>query len=262
MIHLLKSNLKYTAAVIISIAIFYSCKKDKEVETYTKSASAKIGKGYVYSWIRTDSEDNPIALGVTFKKAALENSSNDSHGAHHNHSNFEMKIPSKAYKTPFDHIAIGWQANGHVPFEIYGIPHFDFHFYMITPEERKLIPSYEADSAKFKNAPPAEYLPPGYIYPGGGDEQMGAHWIDPTSPEFNGETFTETFIYGTFDGKVNFIEPMITYDFFVNTSDFTREVPRPAKVQITGYYPKKLQIVKSKDDLTVLLKDFEYRVAE
>ena len=32
---------------------------------------------------------------------------------------------------------------------------------------------------------------------------------------------------------------MITYDFFVNISDFTREVPRPAKVQITGYYPKK-----------------------
>ena len=129
-----------------------------------------------------------------------------------------MKIPSQASKTPFDHIVIGWRPDGHEPFQIYGIPHFDFHFYMITSEERKLITSYEADSMKFKNAPPVEYLPPGYIYPGGGDAQMGAHWIDPASPEFNGETFRKTFIYGTLEGKVNFIEPMITNDFFVKIS--------------------------------------------
>ena len=263
MIHLLKSNnLKHIAVVIIFITCFYSCKKDKEVEIYTKSENVKMGNGYVYSWIRTDFMNKPIALGFTLTKAALENLSGDSCEANHNHSSFEMKIPSQASKTPFDHIVINWNSNGHEPFEIYGIPHFDFHFYMITSEEKEFIPLYEADSMKFKNAPPAEYLPSGYIYPGGGEPQMGAHWIDPASPELNGENFTETFIYGTFDGKVNFIEPMITYDFFVNISDFTRKVPRPAKVKITGYYPQKLKITKSKDDFIVSLNDFEYRIAE
>ena len=46
MIYLLKNNnLKYTAAVIFSITNFYSCKKDKEVEIYTKSENVKMDNG-------------------------------------------------------------------------------------------------------------------------------------------------------------------------------------------------------------------------
>jgi hypothetical protein len=29
---------------------------------------------------------------------------------------------------------------------------------------------------------------------------MGVHWIDPKSPEFNGGKFTQTFIFGSYDG--------------------------------------------------------------
>ncbi len=51
---------------------------------------------------------------------------------------------------------------------------------------------------------------------GGGVPQMGAHWVDVTSPELNGSTFAQTFIYGSYDGQVNFYEPMITLDFLKN----------------------------------------------
>ena len=54
---------------------------------------------------------------------------------------------------------------------------------------------------------------------------MGAHWLDITSPELNQEnpkSFTQTFIYGSYDGKVIFMEPMITKAFMDSTSQFER----------------------------------------
>jgi hypothetical protein len=39
---------------------------------------------------------------------------------------------------------------------------------------------------------------------------MGVHWIDPASHEFHGHDFTATVLYGSYNGEMNFIEPMIT----------------------------------------------------
>ena len=54
---------------------------------------------------------------------------------------------------------------------------------------------------------PATYINTGLV------PTMGAHWIDVTAPELNGQPFTETFIFGSFDGKMTFYEPMITKAF-------------------------------------------------
>src|SRR3954447_5500734 len=39
-----------------------------------------------------------------------------------------------------------------------------------------------------------------------GRAAMGNHLADPTGPEFNGERFTHTFIYGSWDDEVTFYE--------------------------------------------------------
>jgi hypothetical protein len=80
---------------------------------------------------------------------------------------------------------LDWNPHGHEPEQIYGAPHFDFHFYSISQAERAAIPAYEADPTKFDNGPGAAYLPPTYMNFGGGVPQMGAHWVDITSPELN-----------------------------------------------------------------------------
>jgi len=158
-----------------------------------------------------------------------------------------------------DAIAAKTKVYTYFPESIYGIPHFDFHFYLTSPEEVAAIPAYEVDSLKFKNWPAPDYFPTNYFNAGGGVPQMGVHWIDITSPEFNGQPFTQTFIYGSYDGKVTFYEPMITLDFLKNNSNFTRDIPQPAKVQQSGYYPTKLRVTKHDGVTEIILDGFRYR---
>jgi hypothetical protein len=97
------------------------------------------------------------------------------------------------------------------------------------------------------------------------EPQMGLHWIDITAPELdpvNPKVFTETFVYGSFDGKVNYLEPMVTLDFIRHTSYYSRAIPRPAKVQITGYYPTTMTLMRNFGDFVIVLGDMEYRVQQ
>jgi hypothetical protein len=88
---------------------------------------------------------------------------------------------------------------------------------------------------------------------------MDAHWIDVTSPELNGQPFTQIFLYGSFDGKVNFYEPMITMDFLKNNNNFEGNIPQPAKVQKSGYYPTKERVVKHDGVTEIILDGLVYR---
>ena len=88
---------------------------------------------------------------------------------------------------------------------------------------------------------------------------MGTHWLDVTSPELNGQPFTQTFIYGSYNGKVTFAEPMITLDFLKKTSSFERDIPQAAKVQKSGYYPTKLNITKHDGITEIVLTGFVYK---
>jgi hypothetical protein len=143
---------------------------------------------------------------------------------------------------------------------IYGASHFDFHFYTIPETERMAVPPYELDSLKFKNSPAAAYVPPMYFNLGGGVPQMGAHWV--TSPELNQEDpkpFTQTFIYGSYDGKITFMEPMITKAFPDTANQFERAILQPSKFQKTGYYPTKMKIIRKKNETQVVLNSFIFR---
>ena len=43
-----------------------------------------------------------------------------------------------------------------------------------------------------------------------GFPRMGLHWADAAAPEFSGQPFVKTFIYGSYDGAFIFAEPMLT----------------------------------------------------
>ena len=129
----------------------------------------------------------------------------------------------------------------------------------MTPEEVGTIPTYEADSIKFKNVPAQPYFPTNYINPGANVPQMGAHWVDVTSTEFHGKPFTETFIYGSYDGKVTFFEPMITLEFLKNNNNYERAIPEASKFQKDGYYPTRMRIVKHDGLTDVVLEGFVRR---
>jgi hypothetical protein len=251
---------RVTALCVMALVCVFSFSCRKKTDREYKSDEKHMGNGHVYSWIITDYTGKPKSLGFTMTASALEGLSNTgNHNDPHNNVDLPL-IPRVAKQTPIDHIGIDWNPNGHVPAT------YSLNFYMMTLSERSQIGTNVTDSLRHTKAPPADYLPAGYINPPpflAAEPRMGTHWIDPNSPEVCcNAPFTFHFVYGSFNGRVNFIEPMITYDMFKGITDFTKNVPRPAKVHISGYYPTLLHIYQQDGNYTVAMENMEYRTAE
>jgi len=147
--------------------------------------------------------------------------------------------------TPFKFAMLNWNSSGHEPDHVYTLPHFDFHFYRISLEAQMAIPPYEQAPALFDHEPPAGYIPEFYFRGPGGVPQMGAHWVDLLSPEFNGQPFTLTFLYGTYDGKVTFHEPMATMNIIQSGVTIHKDIRQPQSFSPTNkYYPTRYSIWK------------------
>jgi hypothetical protein len=189
--------------------------------------STAVGNGTARTWVVLDDEGKPTSVGVTMSETALSGLSSDPMPVE-----YRLALPKEASATPFDNVTLDWNAMGHEPPGVYDAPHFDVHFYMINYEERLKI----TDEKKFEIAPPAEYLPADYQKAPGGVPQMGAHWVDVTSPEFQGKPFTITFIYGSYDGTVHFWEPMVSLAFLQTKPDFNAEIKQPQAYPQRGYY--------------------------
>jgi hypothetical protein len=251
--------------LVLAAVIFTSCKKEKDDNSgLLKGPEVQVHEGKAWTWIQLDQNGNPQKMAISINDAALNSlpttGGDGSHNQGHSGSNnWVLKFHPKANISPFNHLGLDWNPIGHEPDPIYGKSHFDFHFYMITPAEVDAIPPYEVDSAKFKNSPSPEYLPAKYFNAGGGVPKMGAHWVDVTSSEFNVQPFTQTFIYGSFNGKVTFYEPMITLDFIKKNNNFERSIPQPGKVQKSGYYPTRMKIVKHDGVTDIILDGMTYR---
>jgi hypothetical protein len=66
--------------------------------------------------------------------------------------------------------------------------------------------------------------------------RMGAHWIDPAAPEFNKQPFGKTFIYGSYNGSLAFMEPMTAKTYLDTKPDISEPIKLPAAYQRRGYY--------------------------
>ena len=247
-------NIIFTCA--LSLMILAGCKKDEAITnlnpTY-KGVEQTIGDGKVYSWVKFTG-DKPNSIGMTFSKGALNNI------PHNGGISMIVALPTEAIgKTPFDHIYLDFSHTGHEPIGIYDKAHFDVHFMMQPNAERSVIPPYlPATSAKFDNLPPDGIMPIPYFRLPAGVPLMGVHWANPTSTELNGGKFTETLIMGSYDGKMTFIEPMVSLDLLLTSPAITKNIPIPTKFAKAGYFPMKYSIKQVGDDVTVSLDELMF----
>ncbi|WP_168196621.1 DUF5602 domain-containing protein [Bdellovibrio sp. ZAP7] len=202
-------------------------------ESVILGPTQNIGEGQASSFVKMDETKVITSLGLVFSGKSLQGLP-DSKG--HDYE-YNLDLPEGVSAPPFDHFTMNWNPHGHVPDEIYGVPHFDFHFYFITKHEQHMIPCDGTDDATCMKQPPAEYIPPFYISGPGGVPMMGWHWVDFRSPEFHGQPFTTTYIYGFYNGEMIFLEPMIARSFLQTKPQFTKEVPLPKSVAKPGNYP-------------------------
>jgi hypothetical protein len=198
--------------------------------------STTLGNGAVRTFIELDG-DAPVEVGVSLSRSALEGlpGPHDPGGIeiepHHFSWEHVLELPA-VNPTPFRHVTVNWNPGGHEPPGIYDRAHFDFHFNMITDAERRAITRDDPDfDAKAARHPAEPYMPAGFVAIPGAVPMMGAHWIDPRSPELNGGTFTQTFIFGTWDGRLVFAEPMITKAYLESGPDLVAELPLPQQVE-------------------------------
>jgi hypothetical protein len=238
-----KYKFSFAAAALAVSALALPCENCKSDVVFGKPAA--LGFGMAWSWVRLDKESKkPVAMGVTLTETALEGLAPElPQGQSMRWMEYRLEAPEGVKGLPFDHITLDWNPKGHIPPGIYDMPHFDMHFYTISEKDRKKISNVGEDIKRCEAKPADKFLMPGYILPPGTIEaDMGAHWINPTSPEFNGKPFTHTFLFGTYNSRVAFIEPMVSVAFLQTKPDVTVMLPRPAAYHKAGYYPASYRI--------------------
>lgn len=255
-----------------------------------------IGTGTFAAFAQIDDANHPVAIGVAFPGSFFDGAPTaPSEGKHCYDLNGDgvedlatecvgghervLYFPSEfndGVDSPFDWMMINWNPHGHPPPHIYGAPHFDFHFYMQEEEDVYAIgvgtcPVIITDCDDFARGTipvPDQYVPEGYADLGAVEPAMGNHLLDLTSPEFAGEPFTHTFIYGAFDGHITFWEPMITQDFIESVAagslpSTCYPIKQPAAFEVGGYYPTSycIRYRDNRDEHTITLEGFVHRTA-
>jgi hypothetical protein len=210
-------------------------------------STVPMGAGTARVYLELE-DGRPVELGVALSEAALDD-------LPHHHSPGGVEFPDghrmfeqilsmpQQNPTPYQYVALGWNPGGHEPPGIYDLPHFDFHFYNASLTQRAVMdPARPEFAAEAATAPAPELVPQGYVATPGAIAFMGAHWVNPQSPELNGETFDRTFIYGTWNGEIIFAEPMITRAFLQTRPDVRETIPVAQRHAVPGWYPSEYRV--------------------
>lgn len=217
----------------------------------------QMGNGKARSWITINHRNVPVEIGIEMTRSSLNGLPTDPENFPAN--TFILPLHHKAKQvTPFDHIVLNWEPNGHEPPGIYDVPHFDMHFYKISLQEQMAIGPVDPID------PLAGYLPASYVIRGASVPQMGTHWLDPSSPELPPvfAPFTHTFIYGSHEGKVTFYEPMITRSFLLGGTEVHKAFPEATKFSPSNtFYPSRYNIYRDEDNhkIQITLDHFHWK---
>jgi hypothetical protein len=139
--------------------------------------------------------------------------------------------------TQYQLVELDWNTVGHPPIGVYNLPHLDFHFYTISLAERDAIVPGPDFVAQGQILPSANFWPPGYVADPMGVPMMGVHWTNQSHAEFHGAGFTSTFIYGSWNGRFTFVEPMVTRAYLLSRPDIVSTIEVPTSFEQSGYHP-------------------------
>lgn len=197
-----------------------------------------FGQGTVRAFAETDAAGHATRIGIEMTEEAVATLGHDMIFV-------TVPLPEAALDAGYDHVSLDWMPHGHEPDKLFGMPHFDVHFYMTTEAERLAIdPSDPLYMKKAANRPSADLMPPNFVPPPELDPipAMGEHWLDVTDPIFKGKPFEAVLIYGAWDGKVIFVEPMVTSDLLVSRRDFGGKLGLPERVAETVSLPNEWSV--------------------
>lgn len=249
------------ALTITSIGFLTGCSEDDPVSKAGTFATATqdIGNGNAKAWVKLDDAGAPVSMGITLSDDALQNLPQDTSAANMHLNSRTFTLPTEGSATGLVHATMDWNPKGHEPDFLYGKPHFDFHFYLISESARHAITGGPDAVPIPANEMPADYYtpPPAFSIP-----MMGVHYVDSTDLNNSPGNFEHTFIYGFLAGDMIFLEPMITKAFLESKGNFSGNIKLPLTYKRTGlYYPTKYSITydATTKEHTVALEGFVLR---
>jgi hypothetical protein len=248
-----------------------------------------IGNGTVRSYAVVAADGAPTEIGVAFSNGALDGlpaeQNNTSRCFDLNGSgaidtgecegDYDFVLPLPAELTgrsdiPFGWAMVNWNPHGHPP-QPWSVPHFDIHFYQISPEAVDAIRLGPCgifmncdDFQRAIKPVPAKYINADHISVEAAVAQMGNHLIDSKTPELGTppQPFTHTWIFGAYDSHVIFHEVMVTADFLKAGADVCADIKQPEAWETAGYYPTRYCFHNEADGaVRVFMKDFVMREA-
>ena len=281
------------AALVVTI-VLQSCSPGRaSAPDQYQGDSAELGSGTVSTYVEMDTAGDLRAIGVRVSASAIESLpvepdgtapcfDVDGDGAEDPQSECfmmlrrDLRLPTAASQAvaPFGYVPFNLNPEGHPPPAppVYAEPHFDFHFYLVGLEDVKQIRTgtcgFFIDCEVYERARvpvPVEYMPQDYIEVGAAAGEEGNHLLLSTAPELGDPpaNFTQTFIFGSYDGHIIFYEPMIAVSVFTTALDECHEVALPAAWEVAGPYPTRycMRYLPDEEAYTVSLESFVRRDA-
>jgi hypothetical protein len=240
---------KVSASIPVILFFILISSSKISAQNITHGDTVTLGTGFAFTWVETDAQNTPVRIGISLSQSAITNPVPGGK---------IINFPATASDSLFKHTLFGYAPSGHGPTGVYNVPHYDFHFYMITSQERETIPQ-ETDNVPI---PPA-FMPERFVPIEGFFSvfQMGVHFVDSLADELHGSPFDETLIYGFYQAKMIFIEPMITIDFLLTQPDTLIPIVQPAAYQKTAYYPESYVIRYNQQNnlFEIIITDFVLR---
>ena len=253
--------------------------------------SWEIGNGTVTTYADLTDDRTPSAIGVLYSANALDGlptAYSDQHHCFDRDANGTvdrakeclathetvMPIPDSVAARediPFKWVLFNWNPVGHIPPGVYDVPHFDIHFYIesiantFALQDGPCGPEFiQCDQFELARKPlPGNFMHADFQNVDAVAPAMGNHLIDLTGPEFTGEQWQRSFIFGIYDGKITFYEEMLTRAHLLSQPNACNPIKSPPAVGLSGFYPTQscIRYDSVTGDYTVSIEEFVYREA-
>jgi hypothetical protein len=217
------------AVALVLAVMICACSDSEPVEV--AGDCVDVHGAQLCSWARL-SDGAVVEVGVTVPLASIAGAPDDASMTWPPAAMATVGLP-ESERSGLRHFTMYWEPMGHPPVT-YMVPHFDFHFYRISPAERLAIDC--ADTTK-PSVPPAAYTLPDEVLPpevaamigidtliGVCVPEMGMHAL--VAEELESEVpFDGTMVVGYYHGQPIFVEPMVSRATLMERRSFDLAIP-------------------------------------
>jgi hypothetical protein len=233
----------------------------------------RVGDGSMAAFLTEGRSGVPRYLGVWFTSDALDGLVG---GEASPGPPTELPLPAAARDaTLVRWVTADWGPPGRILTAVSDAPRIAFRFYLLARVTvRREIRPGECDvdeDGRPEASVPCDVLergteplaplqqPPGYAPTDDIVPLVGNQWVNERAPEFRGEPFTHTWVYGSFDGGITSLEPTVALEYLddLRGREVT-DIATPDAFPRPGFYPTQyvIRYLRRQDAYAVFLRRF------